>query len=192
VEAVADTGHPLVVSIGSFEPRKNQLAVLHAAEQLWREGLDFRLQFIGGGGWVTEADSFFNRLRSAGRPVTRATAVSDVELWQALRSARFSMFTSLHEGFGLPVAESLACGTPVITSDFGSMAETAAIGGALVVDPNDDRAIAAQMRRLLTDDDLLERLRREAAERPRRTWDDYARESWDALVSAAGDPEDQA
>jgi glycosyltransferase involved in cell wall biosynthesis len=175
---------PLVVSIGSFEPRKNQLAVLHAAEQLWREGLAFQLQFIGGGGFVTEADAFFSRLRRAGRPVSRATAISDAELWYLLRSARFSMFTSLHEGFGLPVAESLACGTPVITSNYGSMAEIAADGGALVVDPDDDRAIAAQMRRLLTDDVLLERLHREAAARPPRTWDDYARESWRALVPA--------
>lgn len=182
VGPVSRRERPLVVSVGSFEPRKNQLAVLHASEQLWREGLDFELQFVGGGGWVTEADSFFNRLRASGRPLTRATAISDDDLWQLLTAARFSVFTSLHEGFGLPVAESLACGTPVITSDFGSMAETAASGGALVVDPNDDRAIAAQMRRLLTDDHLLQRLRRAATERPRRTWDDYAVESWQAFM----------
>lgn len=173
---------PLVVSIGSFEPRKNQLAVLHAAEWLWREGLRFELMFIGGGGWVTEADAFFARLAAAGRPVSRATAVSDTELWHTLRSARFSVFASLHEGYGLPVAESLACGTPVITSDYGSMAEIAAQGGALLVDPRSDLAIASQMRRLLTDDALLAKLRHEATQRPRRTWDDYARESWAALV----------
>lgn len=183
-DPVAQTDPPLVVSIGSFEPRKNQLAVLHAAEHLWREGRNFQLTFIGGGGWVTEADAFFARLAAAGRPVGRATAISDTELWHTLRSARFSMFTSLHEGYGLPAAESLACGTPVITSEYGSMAEIAAQGGALVVDPTDDLAIAAQMRRLLTDDALVHQLRQEAAARPRRTWDDYARESWAALVPA--------
>ncbi|MGY5885427.1 glycosyltransferase family 4 protein [Modestobacter lacusdianchii] len=181
-QAVPRQSPPLVVSIGSFEPRKNQLAVLHAAEHLWREGLEFSLMFIGGGGWVTEADSFFSRLKNAGRRVERATAISDSELWRALRSARFSMFTSLHEGFGLPVAESLACGTPVLTSAYGSMAETAAAGGAVTVDPTDDLAIAAEMRRLLTDDALIDELRRAAAARPPRTWDDYARQSWDALV----------
>jgi glycosyltransferase involved in cell wall biosynthesis len=173
---------PLVVCVGSFEPRKNQLAVLHAAEQLWRDGLDFQLEFIGGGGYTTEFDPLMARLRRAGRPVRRRNSISDDELWRTLRSARFSTFLSLHEGFGLPVAESLACGTPCLTSHYGSTREIADGGGALVVDPLDDEAIAEQMRRLLTDDALVARLRDEAARRPPRTWDDYARELWDALL----------
>jgi glycosyltransferase involved in cell wall biosynthesis len=183
----APRDRPLVVSIGSFEPRKNQLAVLHAAEHLWREGLHFELCFIGGGGWVTEADSFLARLRAAGRPIEQRTAISDTELWATLRAARFSTFVSLHEGFGLPVAESLACGTPCLTTGHGSTREVGAGGGAVFVDPMDDLAIADQMRRLLTDDELVARLRDEAHRRPSRTWDDYARESWAALVPPAGD-----
>jgi glycosyltransferase involved in cell wall biosynthesis len=177
-------GPPLVLSIGSFEPRKNQLAVLHAAEQLWRDGLDFRLEFIGGGGWATEFDTLMARVTAARRPVTRRTAISDAQLWAAYRAARFSVFVSLHEGFGLPVAESLACGTPCLTSDYGSTREIADGGGAVTVDPTDDQAIADQMRRLLTDDELLEALRERARSRPARTWDDYARELWEALVVA--------
>jgi glycosyltransferase involved in cell wall biosynthesis len=177
-----------VVSVGSFEPRKNQLAVLHAAEQLWREGLEFRLEFIGGGGWATEFDAIASRLTAAGRPVRRRTAISDEQLWATVRAARFTVFVSLHEGFGLPVAESLACGIPCLTSDHGSTQEIADGGGALTVDPMDDRAIADQMRRLLTDDDLLADLRRAALDRPPRTWDDYARELWNALVSSMEDP----
>jgi glycosyltransferase involved in cell wall biosynthesis len=176
------TTRPLVVCIGSFEPRKNQLAVLHAAEQLWREGLDFELQFIGGGGYTTEFDPLMVRLKAAGRPVRRRNAISDAELWQTLRSARFSVFLSLHEGFGLPVAESLACGTPCLTSEYGSTREIADGGGALVVDPLDDLAIAVQMRAMLTDDALLDSLRQAALRRPPRTWDDYARELWTALL----------
>ncbi|MCZ2823778.1 MULTISPECIES: glycosyltransferase family 4 protein [unclassified Modestobacter] len=183
-EPTAQLDPPLVLCIGSFEPRKNQLAVLHAAERLWRTGLRFQVEFVGGSGWVTEFDDLLNRLRSAGRPVRRRTAISDAELWRTMRRARFSVFVSLHEGFGLPVAESLACGTPCLTSDFGSTRELAEEGGAVVVDPRDDLAIAAQMRRLLTDDDLIAELRLQASRRPPRTWDDYARELWDALVSA--------
>ncbi len=178
---------PLVVSIGSFEPRKNQLAVLHAAEQLWREGLDFELCFIGGGGWVTEADGFLARLRAEGRRIDQRTAISDTELWETLRAARFSVFVSLHEGFGLPVAESLACGTPCLTTGHGSTREVGEAGGALFADPMDDLAIAGQMRRLLTDDELLARLEDEARRRPSRSWDDYARESWAALAPSTGD-----
>jgi predicted nucleic acid-binding protein len=54
-----------------------------------------------------------------------------------------------------------------------------------VVDPTDDQSIAEQMRRLLIDDQLIATLQHEAARRPRRTWDDYARELWDALVVPA-------
>jgi glycosyltransferase involved in cell wall biosynthesis len=188
-QPIPSTGTPLVVCIGSFEPRKNQLAVLHAAEQLWREGRDFRLEFIGGSSMASEFDAMMARLTAARRPVRRRTAVSDDQLWSTVRSARFSVFVSLHEGFGLPVAESLACGTPCLTSDTGSTREIADGGGAVTVDPTDDQAIADQMRRLLTDDQLIATLREQALRRPPRTWDDYARDLWDALVGPADGPE---
>ena len=56
------------------------------------------------------------RLTRLGRSVCVGRAVSDAELEQAFRTARFSVFPSLHEGYGLPVAESLAFNLPVITS----------------------------------------------------------------------------
>lgn len=187
LDAIPSTSRdvPLVMSVGSFEPRKNQQAVLHAAERLWREGHEFRLLFIGGGGWRTEFDSEVNRLAAAGREVGVAMRIADTELWQTYRDARFSVFTSLHEGFGLPVAESLACGTPALTTNYGSTAEIAAEGGALTVDPRDDDALLDAMRRLLTDDTLVKELEEAARQRPARTWDDYARELWPVLTAPA-------
>ena len=69
------------------------------------------------------------------------------------------------------------------TSDFGSMREIGAPGGALLVDPRDDHAIARALATLLTDDLEHARLSREAAARPARTWDDYAAETWSFLVA---------
>ena len=60
-------------------------------------------------------------------------------------------------------------------------------GGALTVDPRDDDALVGALRRLLLDDDLLEELRRAAAEREPRTWEDYAAELWRQLVVEATD-----
>lgn len=174
---------PLVLVVGSHEPRKNHLAVLHAAELLWREGVRFSLSFVGGNSWGS--DTFTQRLRelqAMGRPVDSESRLADGQLWAAYRLARCTVFPSLNEGFGLPVAESLAVGTPAITSDFGSMAQLAADGGALTVDPHDDHAIAGALRRLLTDDELARRLRAEALARPPRSWDTYADEVWNFLV----------
>lgn len=174
---------PLVLCVGSHEPRKNHLSVLHAAELLWRRGLEFSLLFVGGNAWKSERFSErLTELQAAGRPIESARGVGDDALWALYRLARCTVFPSLNEGFGLPVAESLAIGTPVVTSDFGSMREIGAAGGALLVDPRDDHAIASAIMTLLTDDTTHARLVREAAERPSRRWDAYAEETWDYLV----------
>lgn len=178
-------GVPLVLCVGSHEPRKNHLAVLHAAELLWRQGLEFSLVFVGGNTW--QSQRFHRRvteLQAVNRQVEAARGVSDDTLWALYRLARCSVFPSLNEGFGLPVAESLASGTPVVTSDFGSMLEIGADGGALLVNPRDDHAIADAIRTLLTDDLTHTRLVREAAARPSRGWEDYARETWDYMVAS--------
>ncbi len=174
---------PLILSVGSLEPRKNHLAILYAAERLWREGLRFELLFIGGSGWGDEVPREVARLRARGRSVSTRRAVSDAELAAAYRDARFTVFPSLHEGYGLPVAESVSLGTPVITSDYGSTKEIAAGGGAVLVDPRDDDAILDAMRSLLTDDARLQALRDAIARRPVRTWQMYAAELWDCLVT---------
>lgn len=180
---------PQVLSVGRLEPHKNHAAILHAAERLWREGHRFELTLVGADGWSTTAvDAQLAALAAAGRPLHRPGAISDEEMWRLVREASFSVFVSLHEGFGLPVAESLACGTPVITTAYGSQGELAAAGGCLTVDPRDDDALLDAMRRLVADPDERARLRAEAEARPTRTWHDYALELWTALV----DPEEDA
>jgi glycosyltransferase involved in cell wall biosynthesis len=174
---------PLVLCVGSHEPRKNHLAVLHAAELLWREHVPFSLLFVGGNAW--QSGRFERRLaelQAAGRPVRATRSVADETLWALYRLARCTVFPSFNEGFGLPVAESLASGTPAVASDIDSVREIGASGGLLLVDPRDDQAIASALETLLTDDEVHDRLTREARLIPRRTWDDYARDTWDYLV----------
>jgi glycosyltransferase involved in cell wall biosynthesis len=177
------TGGIKVLCVGSLEPRKNHLGVLYAAERLWREGLHFELVLVAGSGWGHEVPDRIAELRDAGRSVTVRRAVDGVDLADAYRQARFSVSASFHEGYGLPIAESLAVGTPVIATSYGSAREVAAGGGALFVDPRDDEALVDAMRDLLTDEVLVERLRAEARQRPIRTWERYAAELWEALVA---------
>ena len=174
---------PKVLSVGRLEPHKNHGALLHAAERLWREGIDFELELIGGPGWdTTSVDLQLARLVGAGRPILWKGSVSDDELWGSIRAASFTVFISLHEGFGLPVAESLACGTPVLTTKYGSQGEIALTGGCLTVDPRDDEDVLGVLRHMLTSPDTRQRLRDEAAARAPRTWKDYADDLWDTLV----------
>ncbi|PPF82447.1 hypothetical protein C5B96_09105 [Subtercola sp. Z020] len=175
---------PLVLVVGSQEPRKNHSPIVFAAGRLWADGVRFRLRFIGGGTAVGIArlDRELRAVEQLGLPVEVLRDASDTVLLESYREARFTVFPSLHEGFGLPVAESLALGVPVVTSNHGSLQEMAEGGGCLTVDPRDDDAIANAMERLLTDPDLYDTLKAEALARSFRTWNDYAADLWQQLV----------
>lgn len=181
-------GYPVVLVVGSREPRKNQITILEAARTMWRAGERFHLVMIGGSGWnADDVNDEIDRLRALGMAITVRTRAGESELFAWYRIARFTVFPSLHEGFGLPIAESLGVGTPVITANFGSTAEVAAFGGALVVDPRDPTEVRDAMERLLHDDELLAKLRAEAADRTWPSWDEYARDVFDYLVARSAD-----
>ena len=175
-----------MLCVGSHEPRKNQEAVLFAAEVLSRAGLDFELVFVGGGNATAlhDFDRRMRRLNARGAHVSSYRRLQDGQLWRLYARARFTVFVSLHEGFGLPVAESLALATPALTSNFGSLAEIARDGGCVTVDPRDDLAIVEAFRALLTDDELLGRLRAEAVARESKSWHDYADELWSEAIES--------
>jgi glycosyltransferase involved in cell wall biosynthesis len=181
-DTAGGSGSMDVVVVGSHDVRKNHLAVLHAAEMLWQQGLQFGLSFLGSGGSNVEFHRRVEVLRHRGRRVEVRTAVSDNDLHAAVSTARFTVFPSLHEGYGLPVAESLSLGTPVITTDYGPTAELATGGGVITIDPRDDAAIASAMRQLLTDDAEIARLRTQIRQRAERSWQVYADELWGAIV----------
>jgi glycosyltransferase involved in cell wall biosynthesis len=93
----------------------------------------------------------------------------------------------LLEGYGLPIAESLASGTPVITSNHGSMAEIGSGGGVTLVDPRNGVELASAMTNLLIDKELRERLAGEARARSFPTWAQYAEFLWTDLVGPTSD-----
>ncbi len=175
---------PMVLCVGSHEPRKNQDAVLYAAERLHSEGLQFEMVFLGGGSRaaVHHFDSRVRRIRKRGFEVRSLRRATDHELAELYAHARFSVFVSLHEGYGLPVVESLSHGTPVLTSNYGSIAEIAREGGCVQVNPRDDEQILDGMRRMLIDDDLIQELRSEAATVTARPWSQYADELWSKVT----------
>jgi hypothetical protein len=178
------TSRPRIVLPGTREPHKNHDAVLHAAERLWAEGLDFEVRLVGGNGWTDRhLRAMIARLKAGGHPLVDVGRVSEEDLWSELASADAVVFLSLHEGYGLPVVEALAVGTPVLTTAYGSQGEIASDGGCLTADPRDEESIVDALRRLVTERELRESLAREARERPQFSWDHYATELWAFLVA---------
>jgi glycosyltransferase involved in cell wall biosynthesis len=99
------------------------------------------------------------------------------------------VYPSLYEGFGLPILEAMACGTPVITSNRGAMQEVAG-AAALLVDPVDIEQIAAASARVLSDRDLAESLRQQGLARAAEfSWARAARQTvalYEAVLGRAG------
>jgi glycosyltransferase involved in cell wall biosynthesis len=131
--------------VGTLEPRKNLVRLLeafsHLVETTSGEAAQLALVIAGRKGWLYE-DIFATlaRLRLQSR-VVFLDFVDDADLPALYNLARLFIYPSLYEGFGLPVVEALACGTPVVTSHAASLPEVAG-DAALMVDPLDSRAIA--------------------------------------------------
>lgn len=105
--------------------------------------------------------------------------VSDGDLVALNQAADLFVFPSLAEGFGLPVAEALACGTPTIAADNSGMIEL--LPEEARFDATSPHAMASAIERALTDEAFRDRLRSWARDRPHRTWDDVAVETQAAI-----------
>jgi glycosyltransferase involved in cell wall biosynthesis len=130
--------------VGAIEPRKNLPRLVEAFAQARRQGLAHELVCVGPYGWSSR-DLYDHVNRLGLRRSVHFTGYVPAEDLPAIYSlSEFFVFPSLYEGFGLPVIEAMACGTPVITSNTSSLLEIAA-GAADTVDPHDGDALAAAL-----------------------------------------------
>ena len=139
--------------VGSLEPRKNVQSVLKAIQNY--TGSE-PMVIIGASGWKNSGlkqliDENHDKVRMMGY-------VTQEELPIFYSMALATIYPSLYEGFGLPVLESMACGTPVITSDNSSIPEIAGNAGVLLDNPTDPSTILEAMREIAEDNALRNRL----------------------------------
>jgi glycosyltransferase involved in cell wall biosynthesis len=130
-----------VLAVGTLEPRKNLERLVEAVRRTGRE-----LRVVGARGWGG-VDVGGNGVRWLGE-------VSDSELARLYRGATCVAYPSLYEGFGIPVLEAMACGTPVVTTR-GSAMEEVADGAAVLVDAQSPEDIAAGIERAASERDEL-------------------------------------
>jgi glycosyltransferase involved in cell wall biosynthesis len=176
-------GSPLLLCVGIIEPRKNQAFLLEVGAELWREGLEFELHFVG------RVNPHFGRPIAAKIKSWRKSfpglhfheAADDRTLGALYGKARAGVFPTLAEGCGLPLLESLWRGVPCVCSDLPVLRENADAGGCLTVAPGDVAAWKTALRAVLTDAAVGQKLQVAAAARTLPRWADTAAELRAAL-----------
>ncbi len=181
---------PYLLALGGIEPRKNLSGLLSAYARL---AADIRPALvIAGGGveWNPEGRVLLREALEALEPSVRRHVVTTGYVTEGdkvalLTGAEALVYPSLYEGFGLPVLEAMACGTPVVTSNVSALPEVAG-GAAVLVDPSDPESIAEGISRVLTDGSVRDRLQKVGPARAARfTWSETARRTAEVLHAAA-------
>lgn len=139
--------------IGTLQPRKNLVRLVEAFHLAARNLPGLKLIIAGQRGWLY--NDLLARVQQLGlaKRVIFTGYIDDADKPALLSGALAYVFPSLYEGFGLPVLEAMACGTPVLTSNVSSLPEVAG-DAALLVDPHDAPAIADGLTQLITNPDL--------------------------------------
>ena len=177
---------PYLLYVGTLQPRKNleRLVEAFAASELHREG--YSLVLAGKAGWLARPllDAVRGLPSAVRRRVLLPGYVSEDDKAALLSGAVALVFLSLYEGFGFPVLEAQACGTPVVCSNVSSLPEVAG-QAALLVDPLDRQAMAGSLRRIAGEADLRQGLiERGYANLRRFTWDAAAARVIEVLETA--------
>jgi glycosyltransferase involved in cell wall biosynthesis len=166
------------IHVGTIEPRKNLTRLVEALQRLREGGLTVPLLVVGGKGWLYE--DFFQRLeRLEMRDAVHFPGyVPSADLPLLYNAATMAVMPSVYEGFGLPVLEAMACGTPVVSSEASSLPE---LGGraARYFNPYDVEAIAATIRMVWLDQDLRADMRQQSlVQADKFSWERAAAQTW--------------
>ena len=180
--AVRKEMEPLqMLCVSTLEQRKNHLNLFKALGWLHSQRQrNWQLQLVGWGadGRVMQQ---LERAQARGLPILWHARADDTALEGFYQQSDFTVYPSLEEGFGLPVAESLWQRRPCLCSGAGALGERAAAGGCLTVNTANWRDIAAGLERLLMGPELRLHLQQEADQRTFRSWSTVAQELLQSL-----------
>ncbi len=175
---------PVVLSVGTPEPRKNLTGTLSIFERVIRELPEATLLLVGGDGW--RLNSLDQQIAACSGRVVRAGHIDFAELTRTYASADCFLFPSLLEGFGFPPLEAMASGLPVVCSDRPSLPEV--VGeAAITAPPNDHETAANAVLKVLTNETVTGDMRaRGLAQSAQFSWARTASETVAAYRTVLG------
>ncbi len=168
---------PFMLFVGGADPRKNHRVLLEAFASLAETRKDVALVMVGDAEHRGLRISDTVRDHKLERQVRCVGSVPADDLRLLYAGAELFAFPSLYEGFGFPVLEAMACGTPVLTSNRTSLPEVAG-DAALLVDPESAEEVTEGIRHILTDTSLRQSLRQKGVARAKEfNWETTARQT---------------
>jgi glycosyltransferase involved in cell wall biosynthesis len=153
-----DIPFPFILDVSRTQPKKNVSTLIEAFAPIVSEGFDHSLVLVGGESWGHNTVIETIKREGIEDRVYFAPYIDEEDMPKLYSLADLLCFPTLHEGFGLPIVEAMACGTPVITSNVYSCPEVAG-EAAILIDPLDTTSITNAIRQTLTTDDLRMDLR---------------------------------
>jgi len=179
VRARYDLPPDYLLHVGTLQPRKNLSRLIDAVAHLRGQWPLVQLVLAGQPGW--QAGPILEQARANAGFVRLLDYVPDDDLAGLYSGARAFVFPSLYEGFGFPVLEAMACGTPVVCANTSSLPEVAG-DAALLVDPQDTAALAAAIGQLLSGEALRASLAAKGLEQVQKfSWERAATETLKVL-----------
>ena len=168
---------PFILYVGGLAVHKNIPALIKAFYKVKKKGIQHKLVITGRKRWKYKEIFEMIAKLNLQNEVIFTGYVSDGDLPALYNAADLFVYPSLYEGFGLPPLESMACGTPVITSNTSSLPEVVGDAG-IMVDPYDVDGMADAMHEVLTNEGLRVDMTKKGLERAKMfSWEKCARET---------------
>jgi alpha-1,3-rhamnosyl/mannosyltransferase len=146
-----------ILTVGTLEPRKNTLGLMNAYGLLPSNvRKQYPLVVVGAPGWYQLTDEKKIQALVSKGEIRLMGFVAQCDLPLLYQAATLFSYVSFYEGYGIPIAEAMACGVPVVTSDRASMPEVAN-GCAKLVNPEDPDDIAQALQSYLEDENYRKR-----------------------------------
>lgn len=181
---------PYIFMVATLEPRKNISTLIRAFRHYREQGdPEMELLIAGGGGWLSEKEKLATlvpELKLEGH-VRFLGFVPDEDLPLLLNQAQLLAYPSLYEGFGFPVLEALACGTPAVTARNTSLPEAGGDAALYIDDARDESALAHAMYRAAHDDAYrVDAIPKGLAHARRFTWEQTGKQVVDLYQKVLG------